>query len=231
MAKAYKGLPMEGVIATWYAKNTAADLARFRQTARVLSERLRPGGDVLEVAPGPGYLAIELAKRGYSVTALDISKSFVEIARDNADRAGVPVDVCHGDAADMPFSDASFDLVVCMAAFKNFSDPIGAIDEMHRVLKPGGQAFIFDLRKDATSDEIDAQVRQMRLSAVNTYLTRWTFQLLLLKRAYTRAQLQDIVAQSRFSRGDIAADGIGFELRLSKENSDRRTSPPAALTR
>ena len=54
----------------------------------MLSERLRPGGDVLEVAPGPGYLAIELAKRGYSVTALDISKSFVEIARGNADRAG-----------------------------------------------------------------------------------------------------------------------------------------------
>ena len=114
MAKAYKGLPMEGVIATWYAKNTAADLARFTQTALMLSERLRPGGDVLEVAPGPGYLAIELAKRGYSVTALDISKSFVEIARGNAD----------------------------------------------------------------------------------TYLTRWTFQLLLLKRAYTRAQLQDIVAQT-----------------------------------
>ena len=42
MAKAYKGLPMEGVIATWYATNTAADLSRFTQTARILAERLRP---------------------------------------------------------------------------------------------------------------------------------------------------------------------------------------------
>jgi 2-polyprenyl-3-methyl-5-hydroxy-6-metoxy-1,4-benzoquinol methylase len=43
---------------------------------------VRPGGTILEVAPGPGYLAIELARRGYAVTALDISASFVKIARD-----------------------------------------------------------------------------------------------------------------------------------------------------
>src|SRR6266568_3193869 len=87
--KAYKGLPMEGVVAAWYTKNTGRDLERFRATARIVAERVRPGGDVLEVAPGPGYLAIEMAKRGYSVTALDISKSFVRIARENATAAGV----------------------------------------------------------------------------------------------------------------------------------------------
>jgi 2-polyprenyl-3-methyl-5-hydroxy-6-metoxy-1,4-benzoquinol methylase len=87
MAKAYKGLALEGVIATWYARNTGGDLSRFTQAARTLAERLPPGGAVLEVAPGPGYLAIEMAKRGYSVTTIDISKTFVDIARDNADRA------------------------------------------------------------------------------------------------------------------------------------------------
>lgn len=87
MAKAYKGLPMEGVIASWYAKNTGGDLTRFTETAHLLAQRLRPGAVVLEVAPGPGYLTIEMARRGYSVTALDISRSFVEIARRNAVRA------------------------------------------------------------------------------------------------------------------------------------------------
>jgi ubiquinone/menaquinone biosynthesis C-methylase UbiE len=95
-----------------------------------------------------------MSRRGYSVTTLDISKTFVDIARDNANRAGVAVDVWHGDAAHMPFGDASFDLVVCMAAFKNFNDPVGAIDEMHRVLGPGAEASIYDLRKDATRHEI-----------------------------------------------------------------------------
>ena len=88
-AKAYKGIGMEGAIATWYAKNTAEDRDRFTDTARLVSERTSPGGAVLEVAPGPGFLAIELAKRGYRMTTVDISATFVRIARENAGRAGV----------------------------------------------------------------------------------------------------------------------------------------------
>ena len=115
--------------------------------------------------PDPGYLAIELAKRGYAVTAVDISRTFVRIARENAAKSGVTVDVRHGNSSAMPFPDATFDFVVCVAAFKNFTDPVGALNEMHRVLRPGGQASIFDLRKDASLEDIDAGVRGMQLSA------------------------------------------------------------------
>jgi len=214
--KAYRGIGMEGAIATWYAKNTGRDLSRFTRTARQIAERARPGSEVLEVAPGPGYLSIEMARQGYAVTALDISESFVRIARDNAATAGVAVDVRRGNAAEMPFADASFDFVVCVAAFKNFSDPIGAINEMHRVLRPGGQASIFDLRKDALREDIDAEVRSMHLSLWNAWMTRWTFQFVLLKRAYTRDQLERMVGHSCFGRSEITSDGVGFELRLTK---------------
>ncbi len=214
--KAYKGIPMEGVIATWYAKNTSRDRRRFDAVARAVAERVPPGGRVLEVAPGPGYLAIEIAKSGRQVAALDISKSFVRMARENASRAGVAIDVRHGNAAAMPFADASFDLVVCMAAFKNFSDPVGALDEMHRVLKPGGQASIYDLRKDAALEDIDAGIRDMHLSAWNAFLTRWIFRFGLLKSAYTGEQLVRMAAQSRFGRCEITPDGIGLELRLTQ---------------
>lgn len=215
-AKAYRGLAMEGVIATWYTQNTGRDRTRFEETARLVAERIRPGAEVLEVAPGPGYLAIEMARRGYRVTALDISKSFVRITRENAAKAGVAVDVRHGNASQMPLPAASFDFVVCMAAFKNFTDPVGAMNEMHRVLKPGGQASIIDLRKDATREEIDAEVRKMHLSPVNTYLTRWTFQFMLVKRAYPREELERMAAQSGFHGCEIALNGIGCELRLTK---------------
>jgi ubiquinone/menaquinone biosynthesis C-methylase UbiE len=207
---------MEGAIATWYTKNTGRDLSRFEKTARVVAGRVRPGSDVLEVAPGPGYLAIEMARRGYKVTTIDISRSFVRIAQENALSAGVAVDVQHGNASAMPFPDASFDFVVCVAAFKNFSDPVGAIDEMHRVLRPGGQASIFDLRKDATREAIDAEVERMHLSAWNAWLTRRTFSLVLLKRAYSRAQFEQMAARSRFGRCDVASDGITFEFRFTK---------------
>jgi ubiquinone/menaquinone biosynthesis C-methylase UbiE len=214
--KPYKGIPMEGPIAAWYARNTRHDTRRFRSVAQSVAERVPEGARVLEVAPGPGYLAIEIAKAGRLVAALDISKSFVRMTRENAARAGVTVDVRQGSASAMPFPDQSFDFVVCMAAFKNFTDPVGALNEMHRVLAPGGEASIYDLRKDALLGEIDAEVGRMGLSKWNAVLTRWIFRHWLLKKAYTRRDLERMVSASRFQSGQIEPDGIGFELRLKK---------------
>ena len=150
------------------------------------------------------------------MTGLDISESFVRIARERARKAGVAVDVRRGNAARMPFADATFDFIVCTAAFKNFSDPVGALNEMHRVLRPGGGASVFDLRKEASHEDIDVEIRNMGLSALDALMTRWTFRLLLLKRAYTREQLERMVGRSRFGRCEIAVNGIGFELWLAK---------------
>jgi ubiquinone/menaquinone biosynthesis C-methylase UbiE len=228
--KGYKGLAMEGPIATWYTKNTGRDRRRFITVARMVTGRVATGGRVLEVAPGPGFCAIEIAKAGrHSVTGLDISESFVRIARENGRQAGVAIDFRHGNASEMPFPDASFDFVVCTAAFKNFSDPVGALNEIHRVLVPGGQAAILDLRKDASPDDIATEVREMHLSAVNALVTRWTFRFVLLKRAYSRAALEAIVTASRFGASEIVRDGIGFELRLLKSSRILAAATPAEL--
>ncbi len=214
--KAYKGLPMEGIIATWYDRNAGRGRGFDRIAATIVS-RLRPGGSVLEVAPGPGYLAIEIARLGVErVAGLDISRSFVRIAGENARRAGVTLEVAHGDAAHMPYGDGSFDCVVCSAAFKNFTDPVGALDEMHRVLRPGGEASIYDLRKDASLVDIDAEVDRMQLSWASAAFTRLSFRWLLLRNAYTLEQMEDMARRSRFGSGRLSTEGIGFELRLSK---------------
>jgi ubiquinone/menaquinone biosynthesis C-methylase UbiE len=215
--KAYKGMAMEGLIADWYAKNTKGDVRGFQKTLNAIVDRLMPGASVLEVAPGPGYLAISIAQLGpYRVSGLDISKSFVRIASENARQAGVSIDFRQGDAAHMPFPDESFDFVVCRAAFKNFADPVGALNEIHRVLKPGGKASIYDLRKDASLQDIDEEVRGMNLSWLNALLTRFTFRAMLLKSAYTNEALERMVFESRFGKAEIRLDGIGFDLRLAK---------------
>jgi ubiquinone/menaquinone biosynthesis C-methylase UbiE len=225
--KGYIGLAMEGPIATWYTKNTGRDLRRFIKVARAVARRVDPGGRVLEVAPGPGFCAIEIARSGrYSVTGLDISESFVRIAREHAARTGVAVDFRHGDASKMPFPDESFDFVVCTAAFKNFREPIAALNEIHRVLTPGGRASIYDLRKDASRDEIATEVRNMQLSMMNSLLTRWTFRFVLLKRAYTRVALEKMVAESHFGTCDIVADGVGFAVDLAKQSHAQATADP-----
>lgn len=215
--KPYKGMGIEGPIATWYAKNASRDLQRFITVAQAVTDRVALGSAVLEAAPGPGFCAIEIARCGrYRVTGLDISASFVQIARANAAKAGVSVDFQHGNVAAMPFSDESFDFVICTAAFKNFSDPLGVLNEIHRVLKPGGRAAILDLRKEASREEIAAEVGNMHLTAVNAFVTRWIFRVVLLKRAYTREAVETLVARSRFGAGEFEMKGITFELRLGK---------------
>lgn len=117
--KGYKGLGMEGPLAKWYAKTTFKDLEEFKALAKRMSKQLAVGARVLEVAPGPGYFAIELAKiKNFPITGLDISETFVEIARKNAREAGVPVDFRLGNASQLPFADESFDLILCRAAFR-----------------------------------------------------------------------------------------------------------------
>ncbi len=222
-AKAWRGLAMEGFVAEWYARNTARDQERFRASAQAVARRAAPGAKVLEVAPGPGYLSLELARRGYDVTGLDVSHTFVRLAREHALKAGVAVRFEQGDAAHLPFADGSFDFAVSTAAFKNFTDPLGALDELHRVLRPGGGASILDLRKDAPMAEIRAEVARMGLSPLNAALTRLTFRHLLLRRAYTREALLALVARSRFGTCELVDEGIGFELRLEKPAA----APPA----
>lgn len=208
---------MTGLVAGWYARNTGKQIESYRAAAREIADRVASGGRVLEVAPGPGYCAVELAKLGsYRIVGLDISPSFVRIATDNARKAGVDVDFRHGNASSMPFESDSFDFVYCRAAFKNFSGPIAAIEEMYRVLKPAGTAVIHDLRKDASARDIDDAVDEMGLDRINAALTRWIFKRMLLKRAYTREDFRQMASRTPFGTCEIKAASIGLEVSLHK---------------
>src|SRR5215470_6936087 len=91
--KGYKGAGMEGFVARWYTRTRRNEIEDFRRQAEAVAARLRPGSDVLEVAPGPGFFAIELAKLGnFQITGLDISRTFTNIASENAQNAGVKID-------------------------------------------------------------------------------------------------------------------------------------------
>jgi ubiquinone/menaquinone biosynthesis C-methylase UbiE len=213
--KAHKGVGMEGCIAAWYARETAKDLDEFKGIARRIAAHIGPGARVLEVAPGPGYLAIELVKlTGCHLVGLDISRTFVRIAGENARQAGLRIDFEHGDAADLPFPAELFDFIVCRAAFKNFARPLAALDEMHRVLNNGGMALIIDLRQDFSRDAVNAYVRDRGVIA--GAFIKLTFNTMLKKRAYTKESMAELVARSRFGQGDIRLDPMGFEVWLRK---------------
>ena len=219
----YKGWGMEGAVARWYSSLTLKSIEDFRVLARRIAAQISPRSSVLEVAPGPGYFAIELAKLGdYRITGLDISETFVEIARTNAQNARVQVDFRRGNASAMPFSGETFDFLLCRAAFKNFSQPQRALEEMHRVLKPGGQALIIDLRRDASSQSIAQAVDSMNLGACNRIITRLTFRFMLLKRAYTKSEFVALIAGTGFRNGEFQESLTGLEILLSKHREPDR---------
>jgi ubiquinone/menaquinone biosynthesis C-methylase UbiE len=208
---------MEGMIAKWYTQNTGRASEQKQILARI-KPSLPASGSILEVAPGPGFLSIEFARPGnYKVTALEISKTFIEIAEANAKKANVDVNFRHGNASAMPFEANRFDFIICVAAFKNFTQPVEAIREMYRVLRPGGKACIMDLRRDAPMEKINHHIKdELHLTGFNAFLTKWVFKTTLLKNAYTEAEIESMVRQTKFSKLRIEADALGMDIWLEK---------------
>jgi len=208
---------MEGMVAKWYTNNTGRSLDEFTDLARRIAGQLPRGSSVLEVASGPGNFSIQLAKQGkYSITGLDLSHTFVGIARRKAVEAGVHVKFEQGNAASLPFPDDRFDFLLCRAAFKNFGQPVRALQEMCRVLKPGGQGLIIDLRRDASPESMNRAVDGMGLTAVRKMAAKLIFRTVLVRNAYTREQFEAMLAQTEFRSVDIQESGIGFEIWMTK---------------
>lgn len=99
---------------------------------------IRAQDRVLDVACGTGVVAITAARRGAAVTGLDLTPQLLHEARENARIATVEVEWHEGDVEALPFSSSSFDVVVSQFGHMFAPRPDVAVEEMLRVLKPGG---------------------------------------------------------------------------------------------
>jgi SAM-dependent methyltransferase len=167
--------------------------------ARVAGEvaAAHPGGKLLEVGSGPGRLAVRLAREAPSMTltGVDISDAMVERAARRAAGAGLSERVRFevGDVAALPLSDQEFDGVVSTLSLHHWSDPASGLEEIYRVLKPGGEARIYDLAhwlwRPARGGEQLAQLAAVsRFGGGEVEVVRWpgyvpAFVLLRLRRA------------------------------------------------
>jgi demethylmenaquinone methyltransferase/2-methoxy-6-polyprenyl-1,4-benzoquinol methylase len=107
----------------------------------------RQGARALDLATGTGDIASGLAARGARVVALDITRRMIELAR----QKGVAAALVQGDMLALPFSGASFDLVTTGYGLRNVPDLSSAIEEIRRVLAPGGHVLSLDFNRPANA--------------------------------------------------------------------------------
>ena len=117
-----------------------------RKTARAVAKKYPTS--ILDLATGTADLAIALAKRNPQahIMGMDISEKMLDIGKEKVRKQGLEsqIDLRPGDAASLPFDDNSFDAVTVAFGVRNFESRDKGLDEIQRVLKPDGQAFILE---------------------------------------------------------------------------------------
>jgi ubiquinone/menaquinone biosynthesis C-methylase UbiE len=125
-------------------------LIRFYMLRQI--NKLQPHGVLLDAGCGPGYLALEIARRypEVNVRGIDISMEMLNIAAVNRSSSALQsrVNFQEADVLKLPFKSNSLDFTVSTLSMHHWPDADLSLLEIYRVLKPGGQLLIFDLRRD-----------------------------------------------------------------------------------
>lgn len=204
---------MRGSAARNAVARPSRQMTELRRLALRFAGMLPFGGDVLDVLPDGGTLALELAREGrFRVTGLDSNSQSLDKSRRSAEKLGLPVTFQYGKPESMPFPDGSFDLLVCRAPLRELTDPVGTLREMRRVLKPGRQGVILNTRRDVTFDQAVKHVDKMESSAFGSVGKLLRFRLVDLRRAYTLREMEALLAQVPFGATRIDGTALGIEV-------------------
>ncbi len=172
---------------------------------------------ILDIGTGPGYVPLEIARRSQNleIEAIDISPAMVRIASKNAKDADLSehVQFQYGSAASIPFGDGYFDLIISTLSFHHWAQPKQCLKEINRVLKNGGEAWIYDLRRDVT--------REARAELTSRYGWFLSFVVLYFVRLHSSVRLQGVrelvsVSEAGFSDTSVEDRGLTLKLRLLK---------------
>ncbi len=212
--KRFQDLGIEGDKAKYYDQMTREHrIGEMREQANEVNKYIKDGDSVLEIAPGAGYLSIELSKLGnYKITGMDISNDLVEICTKNAMEASVQIDFLQGNVSNMPFQSDTFNFILCVLAFKNFKEPLKALEEMHRVLKLGGTVLIMDLNRKASMKATKKVAENMGLKGMAAYFAG----LIQRSGSYTRNEFETFISQTEFNEFTIKETNMGFSIYLHK---------------
>jgi ubiquinone/menaquinone biosynthesis C-methylase UbiE len=213
--------PMDGWVARAYDRGVQA---AFRDVFSALAEDLftdiagiRRG---LDVGCGPGQFTILIAERLHDAElwGIDLAPTMIELARRHAaaSSAAARLHFEVADVAHLPFPDGHFDAVMSSGSIKHWPDQAGALREIHRVLVPGGRAFIGEMNRAAPLQAIAAQRGRLR---------HWFFRLIyprVFTKAMTPEEARAVFTASPFGppvRERMVLDGVFWLFEVRKRPS------------
>lgn len=167
-------------------------------------------GHILEVGPGPGYLGLEWLTKTEktTLTGIEISQNMIDLALQNALEYRLRDRVCyqHGNAGKMPFQDHSFDGAFSNGSLHEWENPVKIFDEIHRVLKSGGQVFISDLRRDLSLPVKCLFYSGTRPKSMRKGLTS------SLRASYLKSELETILKKSALVYAKVEENPFGLTI-------------------
>lgn len=188
---------------------------------------------VLEIGCGAGLVASHLAKSGAQLTAIDLTPQAVQRTKMRFELAGLQGDIRQMDAEKLALADRSFDCVVSWGVIHHSGNMKAAVGEIHRVLKPGGKAYVMVYNRDSLRYRVycplwlgivRAQLLRRNLATIAGSITDGFFARYLTEREFR--DLSAAFSDVRFSYSDEVNTATGYLLgplhRLVKPGSRAR---------
>lgn len=205
------------VLAWLYGLITETPLVRtahHRFVAGALAQEVA-SGLALDVGTGPGYVAVEVARgrAGLGVVGLDLAGHMVEKASRYAAWTGLDGRALwpQADGHHLPFADDVFDLVFSSFALHHWNDPLRVLDEIARVLRPGGRYYLADLCREPNL--LQRLFAYASIPAVSlAFGSYWGYggYYESLRAGYTRAEAEELLARSALPPGQVGLDSTWF---------------------
>jgi len=177
-------------------------------------------GALLDLGTGPGYLPIEILKRSRAIeiAGVDLSRKLIRMAKANARKAGVSDRVSFevGNAAKLRYNEKAFDMVISTGMLHSLKNPINVLTEINRVLKTGGEAWIYDPAR--ITQFIDRKKWKASLNIRERFFL-WFFGLLGLHKpiaVYSREEVLPTIEAAGFKSHSISEGDGEIRIKLKK---------------
>ena len=178
-------------------------------------------GKILDMGTGPGRLPVKIALKNpdLEVYGVDLSDAMIKIAEQNAIKAGVSqrLEFKVGSVYSLPYENDFFDMVVSTLSFHHWNEPIIGLNEIHRVLKPGRECWIYDIQRDLSQD-----AREEARKKYGWFLGVLGLWLVQRHSSITMDKAKGLEMDSRllFKNPELEGRGILLRLRFKRENTE-----------